>query len=54
MKKIISLVVSSYGKIEAGALIDLTHDEDPWINSVKCGIISTDEIKDYFNKVYDN
>lgn len=54
LKKIISLVVASYGKIEASSLIDLTHDEDPWINSIKFGTISINQIKDYFNKVYDN
>lgn len=53
LKKIIELVVSSYGQIEAGSLIDLTHDEDPWINSVNSGTISIDLIKEYFNKVYE-
>lgn len=53
LKKIIQLVVSSYGQIEAGSLIDLTHDEDPWIKSVNSGIISIELIKDYFNKVYE-
>ena len=53
LKKIIQLVVSSYGQIEAGSLIDLTHDEDPWINSVNSGTISIDLIKEYFNKVYE-
>ena len=53
LKKIIELVVSSYGQIEAGSLIDLTHDEDPWINSVNCGTISIELIKEYFNKGYE-
>ena len=53
LKKIIELVVSSYGKIEAEALIDLTHEEDPWVNSVNGSIISIDLIKEYFNKVYE-
>lgn len=53
LKKIIELVVSSYGQIEAGSLIDLTHDEDPWINSVNIGTISIDLIKEYFNRVYE-
>lgn len=52
LKKIIELVVASYGQIEAGSLIDLTHDEDPWINSVDSGVVSIDLIKEYFNKVY--
>lgn len=54
LKKIIELIVSSYGQIEAGALIDLTHDEDPWINSINSNIIDIDRIKEYFNKVYEN
>lgn len=53
LKKIIQLVVSSYGQIEAGTLIDLTHDEDPWIKSINSGTISIELIKDYFNKVYE-
>lgn len=53
LKKIIELVVSSYGQIEAGTLIDLTHDEDPWINSVNSGTIGIELIKEYFNKVYE-
>lgn len=53
LKKIIQLVVSSYGQIEAGLLIDLTHDEDPWVKSVNSSIISVELIKDYFNKVYE-
>ena len=53
LKKIIELVVSSYGQIEAGSLIDLTHDEDPWIKSINSGTISIDLIKEYFNKVFE-
>lgn len=53
LKKIIELVVSSYGQIEAGSLIDLTHDEDPWINSINSGTIDINLIKEYFNKVYE-
>lgn len=53
LKKVIELVVSSYGKIEAESLIDLTHDEDPWIKSKNNSIISIDVIKEYFNKVYE-
>lgn len=53
LKKIIELVVSSYGQIEAGSLIDLTHDEEPWIKSINSGTISIDLIKEYFNKVYE-
>lgn len=52
LKKIIQLVVSSYGKIEAESLINLTHEEDPWINTENGYTISIDKIKEYFNKVY--
>ena len=53
LKQIIELVVSSYGKIEAESLINLTHEEDPWVNTEQLCIISNDSIKEYFNKVYD-
>lgn len=53
LKKIIELVVSSYGQIEAGSLIDLTHDENPWIDSIGSGTINIELIKEYFNKVYE-
>ena len=52
LKKIIQLVVSSYGKIEAESLINLTHEEDPWINTENGYTISIDKIKEYFNKIY--
>lgn len=53
IKKVIELVVSSYGQIEANSLIDLTHDENPWIYSANNNTIDIDLIKDYFNKVYE-
>ena len=53
LKKIIQLVVTSYGQMEAGSLITLTHDEDPWINSESNGIININMIKEYFDKVYE-
>ena len=39
--------------MEAGSLITLTHDEDPWINSESNGIININMIKEYFDKVYE-
>ena len=53
LKKIIQLVVLSYGKLEAGSLIDLSHDEDPWIKTKNSDKISCDLMKEYFNKVYE-
>lgn len=54
LNKIIDIVISSYGQIESEKLIDLTHEEDPWINTIKDNIIKFDVIKEYFDKVYDN
>lgn len=51
-KKIIQLVVSSYGKLEAGSLVDLTHDETPWLEASNDQNISEKKIKEYFNEVY--
>lgn len=54
LDKIIDIVISSYGQIEAEKLIDLTHQESPWINTPKDHIINFNLIKGYFEKVYDN
>ncbi len=52
LNKIIDIVISSYGQIEAEKLIDLTHQEEPWINTPKDHIIDFDLIKKYFEQVY--
>ena len=52
--KIIEEVINSYGLFEANRLIDLTHEEEPWINTEINKEIRIDLIKNYFNKVYDN
>jgi putative zinc finger/helix-turn-helix YgiT family protein len=54
LNKIIDVVIESYGQIESGKLIDLTHDEEPWYSTTKDFEITVEKIKDYFNKVYDN
>lgn len=54
LNKIIDIIIESYGQIESGRLIDLTHDEDPWNTTFRDSEISIENIKDYFNKVYDN
>lgn len=49
---IIKIVIDSYGKLDAYNLIELTHDEDPWIESdINCEM-TTDSIRDYFINVY--
>jgi len=54
LNKIIDIVISSYGQIEAEKLIDLTHEEEPWLNTPKDHIIDFDLMKEYFEKVYEN
>lgn len=54
LNKVIDIVISSYGQIEAEKLIDLTHDEEPWINTEKDKVIDFELIKKYFKQVYDN
>ena len=52
MKKIIDLIIDSYGEYDAEKLIKLTHDEDPWKNANINSVIKFDTIKKYFEKVY--
>ncbi len=52
LDKIIDIVISSYGQIEAGNLIDLTHSEEPWKNTKRSQIIDFELIKNYFKEVY--
>ena len=52
LNKIIDIVISSYGQIEAGNLIDLTHSEEPWKNTKRNQIIDFELIKNYFKEVY--
>lgn len=54
LNKIIDIVILSYGQIEAERLIDLTHQEEPWMNTPKDCIINFDLMKEYFKKVYEN
>ena len=53
LKKIIDVVIDSYGQIEAEKLIKLTHCEEPWKNTKQQSIIDINVIKNYFDKVYD-
>lgn len=54
LNQIILEVVNSYGSMEAGRLIDFTHEEDPWLKTKLNEEIDIDLIRKYFNKVYDN
>ncbi len=54
LDKIIDIVISSYGQIEAGNLIDLTHSEEPWKNTKRNQIIDFELIRNYFKEVYSN
>lgn len=54
LEKIIDIVISSYGQIEAEKLIELTHNEDPWISVEKNDVIDFEKIKKYFQKVYES
>lgn len=52
LEKIIEKVVDAYGGIEATELIDFTHEEEPWDKTMINDEISTELIKEYFEKVY--
>lgn len=52
INEIVQIVVNSYGNLEAESLINLTHEEDPWINTDINNVIEIDRIKLYFDKVY--
>lgn len=54
LKRVIEIVISSYGRMEAEKLIELTHDEDPWKNTKKNSVIEFNLIRNYFKKVYGN
>ncbi len=49
---IIEEVINSYGTLEATKLISFTHEEDPWKYTKKDDVISTDTIREYYEKVY--
>ena len=52
LKKIIDLIIDSYGEYDAEKLIKLTHDEEPWKSADINSVIKFDTIKKYFEKVY--
>ena len=52
LRKVIEMVITTYGGIEATELIDFTHEEEPWEKTKINAEIKVDLIKDYFSKVY--
>lgn len=52
LNEIINIVIDSYGQIEAKKLIDMTHEEDPWKCTDINNVIKIEDIKEYFNSVY--
>ena len=57
LKYIINDVINSYGKLSGPSLMELTHEEDPWINfykkDVKNIVIPKSEIKKFFKELYE-
>ena len=49
---IIDIVIEGYGKYNAGSLIDLTDEEEPWKNTEINMEITQESIKNYFERVY--
>lgn len=52
MEKIIKIVIDSYGQFKGSQLINLTHEEEPWLNTKRNYEISHELLKNYFEKVY--
>jgi|GEM_PF-818229 len=52
LEEIIKIVVRDYGKFNPSALIELTHEEEPWKSTQKNDVIEFEKIKNYFKKVY--
>ena len=53
LEEIINKVVDSYGGMEATKLIDFTHKEKPWMDTVQNKEITKDKILDYYKQIYD-
>lgn len=53
LEKIINIVLDGYGKFNGGQLINLTHEEEPWLKTYKDDIINPQIIQEYFEKVYE-
>lgn len=49
---ILNLVYKNLGQYSAYKLVEMTHSEDPWLNTEQGQEISVAEIGDYFKKYY--
>jgi len=47
LENIINTVLDGYGKFTGGQLIDLTHEEEPWLSTYKNNIIEPKIIQEY-------
>lgn len=52
LEEVIEKVLEGYGIYSAHTLVDLTHEEEPWKNTLRNEIIPKESIKKYFEKVY--
>lgn len=52
LEEVIETVIFNYGQYSAWKLVQMTHEEDPWRNSIKNEIISIESIQNFFEKVY--
>ena len=46
--ELIDRVYATYGRFEAWALRNMTHDEPPWRDSTPSGVISKSRLREYF------
>lgn len=51
-KEVLETVYNYFGQFSAWKLRDMTHSEDPWKNTPLCHVITTDAIKQFFDKRY--
>jgi len=49
-ERILEEVYNDYGQYTAWKLRNMTHEEEPWKNTLRNEVISKDKIKDYFKK----
>lgn len=54
LEKLIDKILETYGKCEAFQLVELTHEESPWLSTTKNEIIKDEKIYEYFKGIYCN
>lgn len=52
LEEIVVNILADYGIYTVGKLIELTHEEDPWLNTKNNEIIEKTKIFEYFEKLY--